>query len=389
MRRYRVMLPVSALIVATAAATTSVALAKSSHPARVAASPSCKRVTIGSMGPYTGPVASIGLDQLHWAQFFVQRWNAVKAHKMKVKLVQGDSQLDPSKAQVVAQQFVSNGAMVAMIGPSGSQEVIAAAPILKRAGMVFVSSSATRTDLTAGSNAGFFYRVVPKDDDQGATIANYLTNKLGIKSGDTVMDVDNQNAYSTGLSDTVDRLLKTKGVDVDRESIASTATDYSSLVAKIGSKVKAVVLTWQVAANAQLFAQQMRQQGKNAIIFGSDGVFDSSKFTFNGAYVSFFAPDVTTFPAAKSISTLFKAKYGETGPFGAPTWVAAQVLVLAANRACADGKISRAEVRAQVKKTNLKATILGTPIAFNAKGDISGAQFHVFKIVNGKYVTLQ
>jgi ABC-type branched-subunit amino acid transport system substrate-binding protein len=279
--------------------------------------------------------------------------------------------------------------MVATIGPSGSQEVIAATPILKKAGIGFVSSSATRTDLTDGSRAGFFFRVVPKDDDQGATIANYLTGKLGIKAGDTVMDVDNQNAYSTGLSDTVDKDLKAKGVDVDRESIASTATDYSSLVAKISSKTKAVVLTWQVAANAQLFAQQMRQQGKNAIIFGSDGVFDSSKFTFNGAYVSFFAPDVTTFPAAQSIVKLFKAKYGETGPFGAPTWVAAQVLVYAANRACKDGKITRAEVRTEVAKTNLKATLLGTPIAFTKNGDISGAQFHVFHIENGKYITVQ
>jgi branched-chain amino acid transport system substrate-binding protein len=386
--RLRFILPAAALIAAAAATTTSVALAKSGGSARVAASPSCKTVTIGTMGPYTGPVASIGLDQLHWAQFYVQRWNAVKAHKMKVRLVQGDSQLDPSKAQVVGQQFASNGSMVAMIGPSGSQEVIAAAPILKKAGMAFVSSSATRTDLTDGSRAGYFYRVVPKDDDQGATIANYL-GKLGIKSGDTVMDVDNQNAYSTGLSDTVDKLLKAKGVDVDRESIASTATDYSSLVAKIGSKTKAVVLTWQVAANAQLFAQQVAQQQKHPIIFGSDGVFDSSKFTFSGAYVSFFAPDVTTFPAAQSIVKLFKARYGETGPFGAPTWVAAQVLILAANRACADGKISRAEVRAQLAKTKLKATILGTPISFNNKGDISGAEFHVFHIVGGKYITVQ
>src|SRR5262249_51256970 len=188
-------------------------------------------------------------------------------------------------------------------------------------------SSATRTDLTDGSRAGYFYRVVPKDSDQGATIANYLTKKLGVKSGDTVMDVDNQNAYSNGLSDTVDPLLKAKGIKVDRESIASTATDYSSLVSKIGGNTKAVVLTWQVAANAQLFGQQMRQQGKNAIIFGSDGVFDNTKFTIPGAYVSFFAPDVTTFPQAQSIVKLFKAQYGETGPFGAPTWVAAQVLL--------------------------------------------------------------
>ena len=384
MKRVRLTLSL-VLVLGVAAAATSVAVAQTGKTDRQALS--CSRIVLGSMGPYTGPVASIGLDQLHWAQFFVQRWN--RTHKLKVVLVPGDSQLDPSKAAVIAQQFASNGKMVALIGPSGSQEVIAAAPILKKANLLYVSSSATRTDLTDGSRAGYFYRVVPKDSDQGATIANYLTKKLGVGSGDTVMDIDNQNAYSNGLSDTVDRELKAKGVNVDRQSIASTATDYSSLVSRIGSKTKAVVLTWQIAANAQLFAQQMRQQGKNAIIFGSDGVFDNSKFTFNGAYVSFFAPDVTTYPAAQSIVKLFKAQYGETGPFGAPTWVAAQVLVNAAQRACKDGRISRAEMRAQIKKTNLRQTILGTPIKFNKNGDISGAEFHVFHIVNGTYITVQ
>lgn len=384
MRKLRLILGVIIVIGVTAAAT-SVAVAK--NTSRQAATLGCGRVTLGIMGPFTGPVASVGLDQLHWAQFYVQRWNA--SHKMKVALVPGDSQLDPSKANVIAQQFASNGKMVALVGPSGSQEVQSTAAVLKKAGLVYVSPSATRTDLTDGSRAGYFYRVVPKDSDQGATIANYLTGKLGVKSGDTVMDVDNQNAYSNGLSDTVDKDLKAKGVNVDRESIASTATDYSSLVAKIGGKTKAVVLTWQVAANAQLFAQQMRQQGKDAIIFGSDGVFDNTKFTYSGAYVSFFAPDVTTFPAAQSIVKLFKAKYGETGPFGAPTWVATQVLVNAAFRACKDGKISRAEMRAQIKNTNLRQTILGTPIRFTKNGDISGAQFHVFHIVNGTYITVQ
>ena len=60
----------------------------------------------------------------------------------------------------------------------------------------------------------------------------------------------------------------------------------------------------------------------------------------------------------------------------------------AITRACKDGKITRAEVRAQVRKTNLTATILGGPLTFTANGDVSGAKFHIFKIVNGKYVTV-
>src|SRR5437868_11941276 len=57
---------------------------------------SCKKaVQIGMMAPITGPAASIGDDQLHWAQFYFNQWN--KTHKIKLKLVQGDTQLDAAK----------------------------------------------------------------------------------------------------------------------------------------------------------------------------------------------------------------------------------------------------------------------------------------------------
>src|SRR5919201_2844475 len=66
-------------------------------------------LTLGMMAPITGPAASIGDDQLHWAQFYFTQWN--KKHRLKFKLQQGDTQLDPSKASVVAQQFALNSKM--------------------------------------------------------------------------------------------------------------------------------------------------------------------------------------------------------------------------------------------------------------------------------------
>ena len=56
--------------------------------------------TIGIAYPATGPAASIGVLQFHWAQFFQNRWN--KAHsKDKIRFVQGDTQL-PNTAQALA-----------------------------------------------------------------------------------------------------------------------------------------------------------------------------------------------------------------------------------------------------------------------------------------------
>ena len=135
--------------------------------------------------------------------------------------------------------------------------------------------------------------------------------------------------------------------------------------------------------------QQLKAQGKTAVVFGSDGTFDSSKFNVDGSYISFFAPDVTTLPGAAPVVAAFHKQFpGATSPFGAPNYVAAQAYAAAVQKACADKKISRAELRSVFAKTNLKSTILGSGLKFTANGDVAGAKFHIFKIVNGAYKTV-
>ena len=95
-----------ASLIATAAAVAALAIVASAvaRPEKVAAASalSCKKaVSIGMLAPITGQAGSIGSDQLHWAQFYVTQWNKNKKH-VKIKLVQGDTQLDPSKASTVA-----------------------------------------------------------------------------------------------------------------------------------------------------------------------------------------------------------------------------------------------------------------------------------------------
>jgi branched-chain amino acid transport system substrate-binding protein len=384
----RVGLIATAVVVAALAIAASAVARPDTAAAPLAASASCSSVSIGMLAPITGPAGSIGSDQLHWAQFFVGQWNKA-GNKPKLKLVQGDTQLDPSKASTVAQSFASNASIMGVIGPAGSDEVQAVAPILKKAGLAFASGSATRVSLTNGQYKGYFFRDVPNDGVQGPTDGNYIFKTLGVKSGDTVMVVDDQESYSTGLADIVGASLTAKGIKVDRESISQTATDFSSLVAKAGS-AKVVFLPFQLASQAQLFAQQLKAQGKSAIVFGSDGTFDSSKFTVAGSYVSFFAPDVTTIAANSKLVALYKKLYGAaTTPFGAPNYVLAQMYATAAQAACKDGKITRAEMRKDLATVRLKTSIFGGPVSFTANGDVAGAKFYIFKIQSdGSYKTV-
>src|SRR3954454_3849545 len=376
-------------LAALAVAASAIARPAAESAASAASAASCKSgVQIGMLAPITGNAGSIGSDQLHWAQYYFTQWNKVKGH-VKVKLVQGDTQLDPSKASTVAQSFASNSKILGVVGPAGSDEAQAVAPLLRKACLAFASGSATRVSLTNGSYRGYFFRNVPNDSVQGPTAGNYMFSKLGVKSGDAVMVVDDHESYSTGLADIVGTSLTAKGVKVDRESISQKATDFASLVAKVTGSTKVVSLPFQLASQAQLFAQQLKAQGKSAIVFGSDGTFDSSKFNVNGSYISFFAPDVTTIPADAAIVKGFLKQFpGGTSPFGAPNYVVAQVFANAITKSCKDNKITRTELRKNLAKVKLSNSLIG-PIRFTTNGDVANAKFHIFKIENGKYVTIQ
>ena len=207
--------------------------------------------TIGMAAPITGPAASIGTQQLRWAQFFVNNWNKLKANKnRKIKLIQGDTQLgvNTSFAVSVAQSFASNSKVLAVVGPAGSQEVVASTSAYKSGGLGFVSGSATRVSLadgvTDGNRVGYFYRTVPNDAIQAPTVANYIIKKL---NATRVYIIDDQETYSQGLADGVQALLRAKGVTVTRDSISQQASDFSSNIAKIPGNTQVVYIPWQLA----------------------------------------------------------------------------------------------------------------------------------------------
>ena len=368
---------------AVAGCSSSSSSSSSSSAAGGGASTSTKScvTSIGIEAPITGPVASLGTEQLHFAELAVSMDNA--ANNTKITLVQGDTQLQPAQATTVTQQFISNSAITAVVGPAGSQEVEAVGGPMGRAGMAFISGSATAVALTTGSYPTFF-RVVSKDSVQGPQDANYIINNLHPKA---LMIVDDQEAYSTGLVSAMLPIFQQAGIKVDHESVSQKVTDFSSLVAKVTSAESVVVLPWQIAANAQQFGRDLAQEHKTAVIFGTDGLFSPGTFSISGSYVSSFGPDITAIPADASIAAAAQSKYGSFGTFGPPVFAATHVIDEAIASVCKAGQTpSRANVLAAIKQTNEPTSILGQPISFDSHGDLVNGKFFLFKINSaGKY----
>ncbi len=339
-------------------------------------------VSVGVLAPVTGQVAAIGEQMLRWSQVAFTIYN--RQHHTHYRLVEGDTQLLPAQASTIAQQFISNKKIVGIVGPPSSSEVQAISPLLKRVSMVEVSSSATNASLTQAGYTTFF-RVVPNDGVQGPTDGAFIVSKLHAKK---VFVLDNQSAASTGMADSVQKYLQAHGVAVQRESVGINQTDFSSLVARIASGTDVVFIPFVAATSAQLFVDQMHEQGKTAIPMGSDAEDSPDQFHPEGGYVSSFAPDVTQIKANAAVVKLFQQRYGQiTTTFGPPMYAASWVVLDAVNRVCQSGrKVTRAAVLRAVRTTHLKTSILGGPLSFTAAGDVKNAHYYIFKThANGTY----
>src|ERR1700728_1274461 len=238
MRRFMsAALLLSTLVVVGCGSSNSSSTTSSSAATSASASTSCT-ASIAIEGPFTGPVAQLGLEQYHFAELAVANDNA--ANHTDVTLNQDDTQLTPSIAVSKTEAIVASNA-VASIGPAGSQEVEAVGPIFGKAGLAFISRSATLPALTADGKNPTYFRVVPDDDVQGPQDANYVVNHLHPKA---VLIVDDDEAYSHGLVNVMVPILKKAGIPVDHQTLNGTDTG-----ATLAAAIKSLVTSHLTAAD--------------------------------------------------------------------------------------------------------------------------------------------
>jgi branched-chain amino acid transport system substrate-binding protein len=348
-------------------------------------------LTLPLVTPVTGGAGFLGAEQGAWAKYAVK--TLAPGLHLKVKFVLGDTPVEqgPAPAQALAQKYVADKSVVAVLGPSTSGAVAASSATYYQARIAHISPSATRTSLTQGSAkeaTPSFFRDVPGDYIQGPTDANFMINQLHVKK---VVLLDFQEPYSVGLSDAVESVLKKAGVSTSRLSAPNTTTDYSAFVTKVPADADIVFFPTQKPPDAQTFAQQLLEQGKKAKVFGGDGSNDSSQFKAAGSYVSNFAPDITGIAAdAKLIAGWKRDNPGKTvGSFGPPSYGAAQIALNAIHLACLQnhGKVDRRSVLRNIKKVKIKNWILGGSFKWSTKtNDPLNAKFYIFQIQsNGSY----
>ncbi|HHY94959.1 MAG TPA: branched-chain amino acid ABC transporter substrate-binding protein [Firmicutes bacterium] len=351
-------------------------------------------VRIGAAGPYTGDLSKIGLDSLNAIRMAVEEANqAGGIDGYKIEVVMGDDAGDAAQATLVAQKFTADPSIVGVIGPMNSNAVNAALPIYDKAGLVIISQSATNPSLTE-QGCKVMFRVCPRDDAQGPAAARFIVEELKAKK---VYMIDDKGTYGQGLADQVDSALQKLGVTVTRGQIAPGDRDFSAILTRVAAADPDLVyLALPNPSQAASLVSQARGAKMDYQFMGGDGLKEKdqlikgSQGAAEGFYVTAIGKDVREVPEAADFVKAFEAKYGAMSIFSGQSYEATKILIEAMRKAgVQDGKMDRAKVLANVAATRDYRGILGFPVGFDAKGDVTGGSIYVLQVKGPDFVEVK
>jgi branched-chain amino acid transport system substrate-binding protein len=335
-------------------------------------------IVIGVSVPLTGPDEDAGLEDRDAVLTAIDRWKAANGellhgHEIVVR-AEDDGCTEEDIAAQAAERLLRQPGLAGVIGPDCSAGAASANPVYAKAGIVAISGSATRTDLTEEQpEGGYFFRTAYRNDLEGLLIALATAEDFG-----NILLVDDGESYGQDLADSSTQLLEDAGISVERETIERGAVDYSEIASQIAQANPELVGFVGFNPEAALFYEQLRDAGYEGPFGASDAAASVTDFVdpvgAEEAEGVVFVGCALTLPA--DFLAAFEVIHGEqpaASPFVAQYADAATVLLNAlatTAEAQQDGSLSidPQKLRDAVASTDLPDGLSG-PIAFDADGD--------------------
>jgi branched-chain amino acid transport system substrate-binding protein len=294
--------------------------------------------------------------------------------------------------------FVSDEAVVAVVGPFNSSVAQVQIPISNEAGLFQCSPANTNPDLTKGEPGKTlrpndptinYVRVAATDDIQGPAVATFGVEQLGLGS---VAIIDDTETYGKGLADAFQaEWEKLGGTVVGREGAPKGTTDYLPILTKFKeSNPDAVFYGGVTATGGGLVRKQMPQAGLGDIPYlGGDGIQDGRGDT-EGSFINIAGEAaansfssvaaIAEYPGKAEFAEKYEAEYGEApGAYSASGYACAQIALEAIRTAAEAGDVTREAVRAAGTDTATAwDTVLGE-IKFDEVGDTNQRIISLYK----------
>ncbi len=329
-------------------------------------------IRIGSLLSISGDTAFLGTDSNHGIELAIDNLDGsldatggqLLGHD--VELQQEDDGCSAEGGQAGATALVADPSVVAVIGTSCSSAALGVADqIMSDAGYLLFSPSNTNPGLTSEeAHQAFYARTAHNDKIQGAIVAEYLFNELGI---DTAATINDESPYADGLAAAFrDNFEALGGTITAVEQVNSGDTDLGPVLRSIGEGNPGAIYGPNfnpVCALTYTQGQDVLPAG--TVHLGSDGCLESSFLeTAGNATGDYYAssPDLSVFQGGDFYSNDFLPAYQDqfgtepTSVFHAHAYDAANILFDAIEQVAVDDGSGNL----QIPRTALKDAVFAT-----------------------------
>jgi len=336
---------------------------------------------VGAAGPWKEGYGIMSRRGIDLAVDEINRDGGINGAPLKVRA--RDDAADGSRAAAIAQEFVADQSVLAVVGHVNSGAMLAASRVYDGE-LSAVATTASSPDLTGVSR--WTFRVISSDSLNGVILARFASriggNSAELKQAAILYEND---SYGRGLADAFRRAFR--GTIVSFDPI-SEQVEAEPFVAFLKMRRPGIVFVAGREASALRLLREARRQGFEAVFIGGDGWQSvvSDPAASNGVYVgtSFNADDRSA--AVQRFVQAFQQKY-QTKPdaFAALAYDATRLVA----QALATKGRDRRGVRDYLASLSSSSAFEGVtgPVYFNKSGDPIGMGFHVAQVVAGSLVS--
>jgi len=338
-------------------------------------------IKIGMFTNLTGDYSAEGQDGRRVAELFIELLNEKGGiNGEKVELIVEDSGSLPRMGATAATRLAASGAKT-VIGTFGSAVTEATQDIFDEADMVHVADGSTAVRLSEKGLQKFF-RVAPRDDEQGRVGAAALT-KLGFNK---IAILHDNTSYAKGLADEIDALVK---ADSNQEVVFFDAlvpgeNDYSVVLTRIKSADPQVIFFTGYYPEAGLLLRQRREMGWDIPIVGGDASTHIDLINISGKEAAtgfrFISPPLPTDIDNEAAKEFLSSYYERHNTYPSTIWSFNAADALGVLVAAIEAKGNDADAIADYLHNEMKDFDgFAGKISFDEKGDRVGDFYRLYE----------
>jgi len=314
-------------------------------------------VFLGAAAPLGSAVGDANMKGFELA---LDELNAAPGHSFKFDKVIRDDSAKGDRAAIVAQEFVNDPRVVAVVGHVNSGTMLAAARVYDGGRLPAVATSATSPSLTGVSPWAF--RVIASDSLNGLTVAAHMS-KLGKRRA---MILYENNSYGRGLAESFRRGFTGEIVGMDPISDQADENLEPFLTWIKQKQVDLVFVAGSATSGLNFLKEARRQQISSALVGGNGWTVFSTDPIAEGAYFPTPFNSSDPRPDVQAFVNAYKARYGQIpNAYAALAYDATKLLAQAIEKVGPD----RAKIRDYL--ANLDAPYVGVTgkTIFDQNGD--------------------